>query len=158
MINKRNLLRLALILSSIIVISIKYNNYDIIVTALMLFGVVIEFIKTEESKIEPITTLIFWLSYVGIIYYWKKLNVVDSPLIHLELIKTVVFSFILLKIEKNNIQNSIFSKFWIVVLFIFLSEIALNSTFGFYGIYLISAMISILFTIINTYWLNYQKG
>ncbi len=158
MINKRNLLRLALILSSIIVISIKYNNYDIIVTALMLFGVVIEFIKTKESKIEPITTLIFWLSYVGIIYYWKKLNVVDSPLIHLELIKTVVFSFILLKIEKNNIQNSIFSKFWIVVLFIFLSEITLNSTFGFYGIYLISAMISILFTIINTYWLNYQKG
>ena len=64
------------------------------------------------------------------------------------ILKTIVLSIYYMKYRKIIIPSSYLSKFWIFVLFLFLSELILNSTYGLENSCLILGVISSFETII----------
>ena len=127
------ILRLLIItLTSIVLFVLKeFMYYDFLVAFLLLISLILNY-KTTEEKIDVISNYIFWLTFAVLIYVFKNLDVFDSgnTLIYMLMLKIIVLCVSYLKYKKINIKSSYLSKFWILVLFLFLCEVILNSTFG----------------------------
>ena len=150
----KSIVRTSLILGSIVVINLNSDFDDILLTILMLAGVIIDFIKIEKSVKESISILLFWFIFMVVIFFWKNVYFFNNGLFLTELVKILIMGFISYRFEKNEMQNSIISKLWIVAFFLLLSEIALNSTLGFQSIYLITLMFSLTYSILKSYKLQ----
>jgi hypothetical protein len=149
----KSLIRILLILGSIVVINLNSDFDDILLTILMLLGVIVDFIKIENSVKELFSILVFWVIYTILIklYSWNDLRFYYDILFQTELLKMLIIGFIYFKFKKNEMQNSIISKLWIIALFLLLSEVALNSTYGFQSIYIITIIFSLTYSIIKSY-------
>lgn len=149
--NQKYFLRLLLIAGLILTTSIKLNIVGILIVLFMLISLITEFIRAEKTTRGTVSTLFYWFIYVIIVFYWKALPMyICYSIIWIELLKICVITFISVKIKKNDSQNSFIGKLWIIGLFIYMGEIVLNSTFGFYNLYLILTIISLSYIVLKT--------
>lgn len=142
-------LQILLVFALLFAINSKNNVVDILTVALMLIGLITDFIKTEKTIRITISTLLFWLINIVIIFYWKR-GALYSEFIYLETFKIIIISSVYIINKKSTPQNSIIGKLWIVGLFIYVGEIVLNSTFGFKSLYFVTTLISLLYIIFKT--------
>lgn len=151
------ILQILLLIILLFAITSKNNIVDLLIVVCMVIGLISEFIKTERTIRITISTVLFWLIYVLIIFYWTKCPGF-LEYIYLEVFKIIIILSAFIINKKSNPQNSIIGKLWVVGLFIYFGEIILNSTFGFKSLYFATTLISLFYIMFNTILSKIQQG
>ena len=126
-----------------------FNNFeysDFILTFLLLIGLILNYKQTNESKIGVLSDYLFWIVELIVIAYFKKIDIFiikDSFLI-LFVLKIAVLLFSYLKYRNMWVTSTVISKIWVLTLFMYLSEIIINTTQGLKSICFLLGVISVV--------------
>jgi hypothetical protein len=134
------------VLFALIIIVFKYSNSaDILSTIILLTILIFDIIK--YSRIENTkSVLIYYLSWIlisGCVIYIRNVGLnFWSPLILILTIKTAVLFLSYFRYKKLYVTKTILGYLWLISLFLYISELILNSTHGFGKLCLNLAVIS----------------
>lgn len=141
---------LILLITAICLFYFKESMYCYwLVVISLLVGLILNY-KITEEKADIISNYIFWVSFPILIYLLRGfplINLTDSLLLVLT-IKAVVLFYSFMKYKKISVTSSYLSKYWIFIVFVFLSEIILNTTYGLKSHCITIGIVSSLETII----------
>lgn len=141
------LLHFILIFLGIISVSLKdyFQFYDILLFLILTFGLVLNYIKKKQVlELENISNYVFWFIMTMLIISIRSTNYLDFDYYFFTILisKILVLIFNYLKYKKIIITSTVISKIWIFSLFLYLCELALNSTHGLKNICFYMGLIS----------------
>lgn len=133
-------------LFAIIFIVFKYSmNADILATLIFLAILIFDIIKYSRIENNK-SVLIYYLSWIlisGCVIYIRNVGLnFWSPLILILTIKSIILLFSYFRYKKIYVTKTIIGYLWLTSLFLYLSELILNSTHGFGKLCLNLAIIS----------------
>ena len=148
------------VLFALIIIIFKYSNSaDILATIIFLSILIFDIIK--YSRIENTkSVLIYYLSWIlisGCVIYIRNVGLnFWSPLILILTIKTAVLFLSYFRYKKLYVTKTILGYVWLTSLFLYLSELILNSTHVFGKLCLNLALISSIESILIIIFIEKQ--
>ncbi len=132
----RNLIiRLIILIGMFLLLHYKSPKdfYDIIASLILFVGLVLSYREDRSGNLyNIISNYLFWLLVSCMVFLIRKENVFDIQNIFILLlsIKSIVFCLNYFKFKKLEVPSTVFSKVWIFTIWLYLSELILNSTHG----------------------------
>ncbi len=144
---RKILIKLLLMMVAILVCLLRdyFNLYDIFIFIILIMSLIVEFFQKKES-IEFITTYMLWIVLSVIVLFLREIEIIDVDNIFLKVLifKIILVGFNYWRFKKIEVPNTILSKVWLISLFLYLSEIILNTTHGTKTLFLLTSVISII--------------
>ncbi len=134
------------VLFALLIIAFKYSmSIDILATIIFLTILIFDISKYSRNE-NTKSVLIYYLSWIlisGCVIYIRNVGLnFWSPIILILTIKTIVLLLSYLKFKRFYVTKTILGYLWLTSLFLYLSELILNSTHGFGKLCLNLAVIS----------------
>ena len=148
------------VLFALFIITFKYSiSVDIL--AIIILLTILIFDISKYSRIENTkSVLIYYLSWIlisGCVIYIRNVGLnFWSPLILILTIKTIVLLLSYLRYKRFYVTKTILGYLWLISLFLYISELILNSTHGFGKLSLNLAVISSIESILIIIFQNKQ--
>ena len=148
------------VLFGLLIIVFKYSMSVDIVTTIILLTILI-FDISKYSQIENNkSVLIYYLSWIlisGCVIHIRNVGLnFWSPIILILTVKTIVLLLSYLRYKRFYVTKTILGYLWLISLFLYLSELILNSTHGFGKLSLNLAVISSIESILIIIFQNKQ--
>ncbi len=134
--NMKNLIIRSILIMSVYILTqlnLQINYSDIILVLILVFGLLLTYLEDRENHIfNTISNYLFWLVTTFIILLDKKEHIFNIKNIFLVvfIIKTLGVIFTYYKFRRIEVPTTILNKIWVFTLFVYLSELILNSTHG----------------------------
>lgn len=144
---KNLILRLIIVIGVLLTINYKIPEsfYDIVVALLLLLGLIISYKEARISNIyNVLSNYLFWIVISYIILKDRKEIIFsfNNVFVLLLLIKVVLLAITYFKYKKLEMPSTILSKIWMFTLFLYLTELILNSTHGTKYLFFYTGLIS----------------
>lgn len=130
---------------------IPSSFYDIVSVLFLFLGLVISYKEDRNDNIyNTISNYLFWLVVSIMVFLIKKEDIFNPRNIFILLlgVKLIPLIMVFIKFRKVEVPSTFLSKIWIFTIFIYLSELILNSTHGTKGLFFYFGIISSIETII----------